>query len=86
MEVSSFFYLAERMVLDESLTIHLAVLRLPVFQATLILDRVGKYLTKLDKTLYMQNNVTGDYWQLAREIAKNMVVINYMFVFVMTGV
>ena len=54
--------LAERMVLEQPPTIHLAVLRLPKCVGTLITDRVGVYLTTKDKTVFMRNNQAQDFW------------------------
>ena len=54
-------------------------------RATLITDRVGAHLTKIDKVLKMQNHVAEDFWDLARKIGRNEVDVQYRFVFVYIG-
>ena len=78
--------LVERMVLDCPPAPQLGNLAAtPVSGATLITDRVGVNLTKLDKVIYMLNNVASDFWELARLVGKYQVAVQFKYVFVMIG-
>ena len=54
-------------------------------KVTLITDRVGIGLTRVDKVIHMQNNVTSDLWELAHRVARNQVDVHFRYVFVMVG-
>ena len=70
--------LAERMVIEHPPAPVLSGLaRTPESKATLITDRVGKNLTKIDRVMFMQNNMASDFWQLARMIGRNQVNVNF---------
>ena len=52
---------------------------------TLITDRVGRGLTCRDRVIFMQNDVTGDFWDLARKISRRQVDCRFRYIFVMVG-
>ena len=54
-------------------------------KATLITDRVGSRLTRLDRVLVMQNNVASDFWDLARKLSNGQVRAKFRYIFVQIG-
>ena len=80
--------LVERMVLEHPpappLSAQLA--KTPVSGAKLITDHVGAHLTKVDKVLFMQNNMGNEYWDIARKIAKSEIPVQFRYVFMMVGI
>ena len=80
--------LAERMVLDQPPAPEIDTKNLektPNAHATLITDRVGKFLTRIDKVIHMQNAVARDFWQLAKRIATEEVNVDFRIVFINIG-
>ena len=57
----------------------------PKSGATIVTDRVGAHLTKVDKVIYMQNNVGSDFWDIARKMAKFQIVVQFKYIFIMVG-
>ena len=77
----------ERMVLqDPPAPVVFPVLRPPPMEATLITDRVGAHLTHKDQTLFMQNDVAEDFWQLARLISLRKVEVDFKYVLIQLGI
>ena len=79
--------LAESLVLQDppALILSAQLGKTPVAGTTIITDRVGINLTKRDKVIYMQNNVSQDYWQLANKIMKYQVAVQFKYVIVCIG-
>ena len=79
--------LAERMVLDDPPVPHAQVIirQPPKSRATIITDRVGMGLTRVDKVIHMQNHVATDFWEVARKIEGGQIDCKYRYVFGMIG-
>ena len=78
--------LAERLVLENPPAPVLSgIKKTPNPRVTLITDRVGAGLTRKDKVIYMQNNVTTDYWDLARQVSRHTVNYRFRYIFIMVG-
>ena len=75
----------ERLVLEEPPPQLTGLQHPPKMEATLITNRVGRKLSVKDRTLYMQNHVADDYWELARRIDRKEVDIQFKYVFVQIG-
>ena len=58
----------------------------PDSRATLITDRVGQFLTKVDRSMCMQNNVANTYLELAQKIDAGEINAKFDRVFVCIGI
>ena len=85
------FYVArsweERLVLDHPPAPYVdTLLRPPRIVCKLITDRAGARLTKVDRSMFMQNDCAMDMCQLARKISAGTVFVDFEYVFVQVGI